>query len=263
MSKVGITKEEKQLSYYRFFEQELAPVPEEKLAIARSKASDVPAVTMAERNKFLAGTDTDCCQVGYGIMPDGTAFVCNTTYMPGVTAAMMDWWFPWHGVGSDLRYKIWDPEDHYFAKADDAKRLCDSSIPMNERMWGVTDYLIEDVGSGPAPLILHFKGPREMGFDESLIGSETCTSFCAAIGDGDCAAVMTHKWYTHEDGIMFCSRFWIGYTQDKEGRFVSLLPAGAKVPLEVPQGLFAHNIKEFTNLAAILPAVYAENKDNF
>lgn len=31
MKKVGVSKEEKQLSYYRFFEQELAPVPEEKL----------------------------------------------------------------------------------------------------------------------------------------------------------------------------------------------------------------------------------------
>ena len=35
--------------------------------------------------------------------------------MPGVTSEMLDWWFPWHSVGSDLRYKIWDPEDHYFA----------------------------------------------------------------------------------------------------------------------------------------------------
>jgi hypothetical protein len=28
-------------------------------------------------------------------------------------------------------------------------------------------------------------------------------------------------------------------------------------------GLFAHNLKEFTNLAAILPLVYAEEKDNW
>ena len=38
---------------------------------------------------------------------------------------------------------------------------------------------------------------------------------------------------------------------------------GVRVPLEVVQGLFAHNLKEFGHLAAILPQVYAENKDNW
>ena len=56
----------------------------------------------------MKGDDPEYCQVGYGVQDDGTAFVCNTTYMPGVTSEMLDWWFPWHSVGSDLRYKIWD-----------------------------------------------------------------------------------------------------------------------------------------------------------
>ena len=49
----------------------------------------------------------------------------------------------------------------------------------------------------------------------------------------------------------------------RDGEIVCTLPVGAKVPVEVARGLFAHNIKEFTNLAAILPEVFAENKDNF
>ena len=60
---------------------------------------------------------------------------------------------------------------------------------------------------------------------------------------------------------MFCSRFWIGYGMDDD-KIICTLPEGVRVPVEVSQGLFAHNIKEFSNLAAILPAVYAENKDN-
>ena len=68
---------------------------------------------------------------------------------------------------------------------------------------------------------------------------------------------MTHKWYPYKDGILFLSRFWIGYAL-VDGQFKKILPEGARVPDMVPRGLFAHNIKEFTNLASILPSVWQE-----
>ena len=33
MKKVGVSQEEKQLSYYKYFEQDLAPIPIEKLTV--------------------------------------------------------------------------------------------------------------------------------------------------------------------------------------------------------------------------------------
>ena len=107
-----------------------------------------------------------------------------------------------------------------------------------------------------------FRSPADFGFDTSLIGKENCASLVCGIGDGSCAAAMAHKWYPYQDGVMLCSRFWIGYGM-MDGEIRCTLPEGVKVPVEVSKGLFAHNIKEFTNLAAILPEVYAENKDNF
>jgi len=115
--KVGISKEEYSLPYFKYYEQEMAPIPMEKLHLLDTP-STAPCVPFDERNLFLQGRDHDYCQVGYGTLPDGTGFVCNETYMPGVKGEMLDWWFPWHSVGSDLRYKIWDAEDHYFARAD-------------------------------------------------------------------------------------------------------------------------------------------------
>ena len=56
---------------------------------------------------------------------------------------MLDWWFPWHSVGSDLRYKIWDPEEHCFARADRVDYVCDPEAPMNQKTWGVSHYIIE------------------------------------------------------------------------------------------------------------------------
>ena len=259
--KVGVSKEEKSLSYYKFFERDMAKIPEEKLKLLENP-SEISAVPFEERNLFLSGEDKNFCQLGYGIAENGTGFVCNETYMPNVTGEMLDWWFAWQSVGSDLRYKIWDPEDHYFSRAVTVDYVCDENVPVNQKTWGVDQYVMEDIGAGPGLLILAFKRPKDFGYDEKIIGTEKCESLVSAMGAGDCPAAMTHKWYPHKDGVMFCSRFWIGYGY-KEDKMVCVLPEGVKVPVEVPKGLFAHNIKEFTNLASILPEVYAENKDNF
>lgn len=259
--KVGVSKEEKALPYYPLFERNMVQAPAEKMALI-GIPSPVPAVPFEERNRFLQGTDREYCQIGYGVAEDGIGFVCNETYMPGVTSEMMDWWFPWHSVGSDLRYKIWDPEDHYFARANNAAYVCNPAVPVSQKTWNVDHYIMEDIGNGPSFLRLQFKRPRDFGYDESIIGTKSCESLVCAIGAGDCGAAMTHKWIPCQSGILFSSRFWIGYAL-REGRIVKALPEGASVPLEVPCGLFAHNIKEFTNLASILPEVYAANKENF
>lgn len=132
---------------------------------------------------------------------------------------------------------------------------------MREKTWGVSHYIMEDVGPGPEFLKLNFKRPKDFGYDERNIGTSKCSSMVCAIGESSCAAAMTHKWYPYKDGVMFCSRFWIGMGI-VDGKIIKTLPEGAKIPEIVPQGLFAHNIKEFTNLAVILPQVYEENKDN-
>lgn len=259
--KVGVSKEEKSLSYYKFFEREMAAIPAEKIKILDAP-SEVEIVPFEDKNLFLKGEDKNFCQIGYGVASNGTGFVCNETYMPNVSGAMLDWWFAWHSVGSDLRYKIWDPEDHYFARADNAAYVCNPEVPVNQKTWGVNHYIIEDVGSGPDFLKLCFKRPANFGYDEKIIGSATCQSLVCAIGAGNCAAAMTHKWYAYKDGVKLCSRFWVGFAE-VDGKIIPTLPEGVKIPVEVPRGLFAHNIKEFSNLASILPEVYVENKDNF
>lgn len=253
--KVGVSSEEKALPYYKFFTRPLAEIPAEKLAVLAGGPSSVPAVPFERRGLFLSGKDSGWCQLGYGVAEDGTGFVCNETYMPGVTGEMLDWWFPWHSVGSDLRYKIWDPEDHYFARADKAAYVCDPAVPMREKTWGVNHYIMEDVGPGPDFLKLCFKSPADFGYDPADVGTERCESLVCAIGEGGCPAAMTHVWSPYRDGVLFRSRFWIGYAL-KDGAYRKILPEGARVPDVVPKGLFAHNIKEFTNLAAILPELW-------
>ncbi len=259
---VVITEEEKKLSYAKYFYRDIAMIPEDKMVIAEGSAADsTQLLPIEERNRFLAGVDGGL-QIGFGVAANGTAFVANHTIMPGVTVAMMDWWFGWHSVTSDLRYKIWDPEDHYRARADKPDYVKNPEVPANQKTWGVTHDIVEDIGMGPVPLKLSFKAPAEFGYDSSLIGTDTCESMVCAIGIGACPAFMTHKFYTVPEGIAFVSRFWAGYTL-KNGRFLKALPENERIPEIVPRSLFRHNIKEFANLAAILPNLYREEKDNW
>ena len=109
--------------------------------------------------------------------------------------------------------------------------------------------------------------PHELGYEEEKVGTDACAALICANGHGPVpgqgvAAIMTHFVREIPGGIELRSRFWIGYGL-VDGRLVKLVPDGVSVPEEVPMGLFAHNLKEFGHLAAILPQVYAENKDNW
>lgn len=259
---VSITEEEKKLSYAKYFYQKMATIPADKLEIAQGKAAaSNTLLPIEDRNRFLAGSDTGI-QIGFGIATNGTGMVANRTFMKNVTVPMVDWWFGWHSVTSDLRYKIWDPEDHYQARANKPDHVKDPSIPNNQKTWGVTHDIIEDIGMGSDPLKLSFKSPVDFGYDPALIGTSKCESLVCAVGLGSCPAAMTHKFYTVKGGISFESRFWFGYAFEN-GKFIKVVPNGKAVSEAVPRALFNHNIKEFTNLAAILPSLYAEEKDNW
>lgn len=55
--KVGVSQEEKNLSYYKFFERPMAEIPEEKLALLEGQGDRKPGVPFEKRNLYLAGDD--------------------------------------------------------------------------------------------------------------------------------------------------------------------------------------------------------------
>ena len=259
---VELTDIEKKLPYVKYYYQELAKIPVEKQKITIGKAADsAKALSIEEKNKFLVGQATEL-EIGFCVTTLGTGFVANKTFMKNVTVEMLDWWFGWHSVSSDLRYKIWDPEDHYYARADKPEYVLDPSVPNHQKTWGVNHEILEDIGMGPDKLTLCFKNPKDFGYDISFIKTKYCNSLVCAIGVGACPAFMTHKFYAVDGGTMFESRFWIGYAFNN-GEIVKVVPEGKSVPEEVVRALFSHNIKEFSNLAKILPQVYAEEKNNW
>jgi hypothetical protein len=65
-----------------------------------------------------------------------------------------------------------------------------------------------------------------------------------------------------EGGVELRTRFWMGYAYQK-GKVIKTIPDGVKMPEAPLRALNLHNIKEFTNLAALLPRIFPEERDNF
>ena len=254
-----MTPDEARLSYAKYFNRPMAKIPAEKLDIWRGDPAPSESALLYKYRALFQNQEVPGLQNGFCIAPDGTGYVASTIFMPGVTPEMFDWWFGWHSVTSDLRYKIWDRDDHYYARADNPDYVKDPAVPESQKTWGVVHHILEDIGiGGPTDLTLCFQRPAELGYNESKIGTPGCLAMVCAYGLGTAPAVMTHIAKEAEGGILFCSRFWMGYGPDEKGGIVSILPKGASVPIEAPRALFGHCIKEYTNWAALLPEIYPE-----
>src|SRR5262245_45039884 len=100
-------------------ERYLMPVgpipPRVEAAIARGViAGAVPGSDQAPR--LLAGPGPVADEVRRA--PDGRVLVTCATERPGVTPAMVDWWFGWH-LPSGERYRLWHPSAHIAASVKD------------------------------------------------------------------------------------------------------------------------------------------------
>jgi hypothetical protein len=255
---VELTNEEKSLPYVKYFYRDLAPISEEKLRIRDGAPAPAEmAMPIEKRNLFLE-KDSEYLSTGFCVAPNGTGFVANTQFMPGVTVDMFKWWFGWHCVGPDLRYKLWDHDDHYYARANNKAYILDPAVPMEEKSWGIDHEILEDIGLGADPLVISFKKPSDMGFDMSKIGTDSCAAIVCGIGKSSSPAFMAHKVMRAEGGITMVSRFWMGYSMDDNGNIIKLIPDGQSIPEIGPRALFGHCIKEYTNWASFIAELYAE-----
>lgn len=269
MAKVPVTDQDRKKSYFKYYAMPCCLGPQEKYDLVKKGPGDPrDALKIQDRNDlFLPGNLPG--EFGLWQMEDGTALIANQTVFPGVTGEMFDWWFAWHPIDR-LRYACWDNEDHYDVYLDDPLRARDMSLSMRERHWGSVHNIWEDIGTGQADLLrICFGRPSAFGYDESKIDTDACNALvCANVivlghdDQPDVPVVMTHFLRPTADGSELRSRFWFGY-QIIDGKEVKCIPEGMSVPLAGPTALLNHNIKEFSNLAKILPDLYAEEKDHW
>jgi len=172
---------------------------------------------------------------------------------------MFDWWIVWHGL-EPMRYKIWDTEDHYYCLTQHPEKAKDIKLPMKERYWDTIDDVIEDIGSGKEKIEINFRNPKDIGFDETKLKNFKGTIVCS--GNENSPIIMCHFLRPTANGSELRTRFWVGYcVQDGKTKKKLVAPTGL-MPESIVSKLLEHNIKEFTNLKAILPEVYQEFKDD-
>ena len=266
---MGLFSQPREKSFFKYYAQDMAPGdPEKYAAIEKGPQPNENAMLIEDRNDlfkpgYLPG------EFGYWLLDDGTAMIANRTFFKDVTGEMFDWWFAWHPIDR-LRYAIWDNEDHYDVYLEDPAKALDMSKSMRERHWGSVHYIWEDIGFGGVDMLrIAFEKPEVLGYDESKVDTDACNALvCANVkvyGSGDTPdvpVVMTHFLRPVEGGSELRSRFWFGW-QIIDGKAVKCIPDDMKIPAAAPIALLNHNVKEFSNLAAILPDVYAEEKDHW
>jgi len=269
MPRVPVSMVDREKSYYKYFVRPMAAPPAGRLeSITEESLDPKDALRIQDRHRlFEAGQLPG--SFGWWKLEDGTAVIANQTFMPNVTGEMFDWWFAWHPIDR-LRYAIWDPNDHFDVYLEDKAKALDLSKSMQERHWDSLHHIWEDIGTGNVDLLrIHFHRPRDFGYDESEIGTAACNALVCSnvivVGNADMPdvpVVMTHFLRSVDGGSELRSYFWFGW-QMVDGEPVKAIPDDVEIPAMGPKSLLNHNVIEFTNLAAILPEVYAEEKDNW
>ncbi|MCI8991129.1 MAG: hypothetical protein HFG80_00140 [Eubacterium sp.] len=264
-----VTEQDKMKSYYKYFNRELEDISAEKKKILEHPMlPEGTGLELSERNKiFDDGYLPD--EIGVSRLKSGGYCFANQNFIPGGTGEMLQWWFAWHPL-DNLRYRIWDPRDHYEVgiSEETRKKLMDPDIPLIEKCQNVKHSNRETVllGTDPISVVLTFMKPSDMGWDESKIGTEKCSFFvCGNVvkpEGGGWPIVIMHSARDVKGGCEHRSRIWVGY-QIKDGKEVCVAPEHFEIPIEGIRNQLQHHFFEFINLAAILPQIYEEEKNNW
>jgi hypothetical protein len=246
--------------YARFFHPDIAPLAEHvrEALLAGGIAHELLPPVEAARDLHRAGHGP--VETGYARSPDGAARVFVLTKMPGVTPAMWDWWFAWHGSEAQ-RYKLWHPRAHVHAAWADGLGETGTYI-------GRTSNVVEYVGSERLRLAIRFVPPSALGLDEHELAAKGEVAICAR---GSIAGTpMETGWLIHHvrpvaGGAEMRSRFWIagGNVRPRGltgalGKAIGRAAAFAArfTPLAAAD-LLVHCAQEMSHLAGILPALHS------
>lgn len=201
-------------------------------------------------------------ETGYGTTASGAIWVAVHTPMPGVTAAMWDWWFAWHPVES-ARYKLWHPDAHLYCGI--ATDRCAEPIPDRDKYIGNIAYVDEYIGPELQQLAIAFADPRAYGFEVP----DQHTVILARVGSA--VAPIDLGWLAHQvrptpAGCEMRSRFYLNLyglhqpdlTQAERAvqRGVAADPADLAPDTDLARELLLHCGQEMNHLAGFLPRLY-------
>jgi hypothetical protein len=263
---LGYREADRATPYARFFNPALAPLaPHVCAALDRG---GVPAILLPDIDQAagnLFGADP-VLEDGFVLTGDGGMRVSVRTAMPGVTPAMVDWWFGWHGDAA-AKYKLWHPQAHVHVgwRETPPPRVSGRALYV-----GQTSIVDEYIGSDLVRGAIRFVPPTTLGFtDKSLEDDSRATIVCARIGLGDAPidiGYLAHHVRAGPGGSEMRSRFWMGGRHVAGRNLIGGMAASvARRVLSVTESdaraLMVHCAQEMPHLAKFLPELVGEFKD--
>lgn len=246
MSYLGYRGADVDTAFGRFFDQEMAELPAHVVRALEHGPQAAPVLPNFDDPLRAEGYQQT--ENGYGRLPDGGFTVAVRTDMPGVTPAMWDWWFGWHGSDS-RRYKLWHPRAHLSAQWRDGRE--------DLGYVGRTSLVAEYLGSARTRAAIAFVEP-------SVLGHEGMT-IAARLGSADLpvdVGWLAHQVRSTADGAEMRSRFWMGgrHVGLRSGKSLAdkVIKLGAARQLPDPRDLLVHCAQEMNHLAGFLPELYAQ-----
>ncbi len=258
---IGYRASDFQTPYGMFYSEQ---IPAATARVQEVMQNAMPAGALPDLMQAVEALQASVAQeteYGFTREPDGSIRVALRTAMPGVTPAMVHWWFGWHSL-EDNRYKLWHPRAHQSARWKDGQ----PEVAYVGRVSAIEEY----IGTTMEKADIQFVAPEKLGlpaFDP--VNPQSVLYVCARVGLSK--APLDAGWLIHQvrpvdGGAEMRSRFWMG------GRYVAwrgagwlagllnpLLPFLAKLPAQQARDLLTHCSEEMQHLSGFLPALYLKN----
>lgn len=234
------------------FDPHMAPLPDHVVDALHHGPQAAPLLLDFSCAADLLDSGYHPTETGYARSRGGGFAVSVRTEMPGVTPAMWDWWFGWHGSDA-RRYKLWHPRAHVSARWADGGG--------DGRYVGRTSLVEEYLGSAFTKAAIRFVPSEELGLPRGRLGDSVAV--CARLGSSEVPVDI--GWLVHQvrpvdDGAEMRSRFWMGGPHVQLRGPVPLADrlirpfAGPQLP--DPRDLMVHCAQEMNHLARFLPALH-------
>lgn len=270
---LGLADEDTTLPYAEYFRP--SPRPKQEHVAAVLAGGQVPAELgygVDEVADRLARPGHEAVETGWTRLRSGQIFVAVHTAMPGVSAAMWDWWFGWHSRETS-RYKLWHPTAHQFAALGEDRGLL-PGLTDRQKYVGNVSYVDEYIGKRLHRLAIRFVDPERMGISRVSGTLHVCarvTLSAYPIGIG----WLVHQVRPTADGSEMRSRFFLNDVSVLElpsrsfwaalvatslvRRGLSAIPAritGAAMPSTLGRDMVQHCATEMNHLAGFLPELH-------
>ena len=241
------------MTYAPFKMMPNAAIPDD-IAPSIADGGSIHPTPFEQKNAILTNAALQA-EAGFVRMENGDYLVAMTCPMPGVTKAMIDWWFWWHPQ-ENVRYRMWYPGEHErngYGRKDAAY----FNVPDMPAFQPNTQYPVERIGKQKMPLVIDFLTAEQFGFDSA----DMAKGNIAAIVCGHVGAYhnlvqhteMAHIFFQREDGLFLVSRFWLGK------RLKNPLIRHCMLTDDTAGGMAAHCCVEYRNLSRLLPTLYRKN----